>query len=204
WGFPMEMNMNNFTDRVKKVLQYAREESSRLGHDYIGTEHLLLGLVKEGQGVAIAVLSNLGIQLDALKKSIEDAVQSTSGAMVLSEVPYTPMAKQVIEMAVQEAREMGNNYVGTEHLLLALTKNKNGIAAQILSVFGTDYKSVKEEVMSILSGGRNASAQSEQDKGNLPFVEHYGRDLTKLAAEGKLDPIVGRDNLRVLEGSVKL
>lgn len=186
--------MNNFTDRVKKVLQYSREESSRLGHDYIGTEHLLLGLVKEGQGVAIAVLSNLGIQLDALKKSIEDAVQSTSGAMVLSEVPYTPMAKQVIEMAVQEAREMGNNYVGTEHLLLALTKNKNGIAAQILSVFGTDYKSVKEEVMSILSGGRNASStQSEQDKGNLPFVEHYGRDLTKLAAEGKLDPIVGRD-----------
>ena len=185
--------MNNmFTDRVKKVLQFAREESSRLGHDYIGTEHLLLGLVKEGQGVAVAVLANMGIQLDALKKSIEDAVQASSGAMVLSEVPFTPMAKQVLEIAAQEAREMNNNYIGTEHLLLALTKNKNGIAAQILSVFGTDYKSVKEEVMSILSGNRSTQG-NEQDKKNLPFIEHYGRDLTKMAKEGKLDPIVGRD-----------
>ncbi len=180
-----------FTDRVKKVLQYAREESSRLGHDYIGTEHLLLGLVKEGQGVAVAVLSNLGIQLDALRKSIEDAVQSSSGAMMLSEVPFTPMAKQVLEIAAQEARDMSNNYIGTEHLLLALTKNKNGIAAQILSVFGTDYKAVKEEVMSILSGSRETNSDA-QDKGNLPFIEHYGRDLTKLAREEKLDPIVGR------------
>jgi len=189
----MEMFMNHmFTDRVKKVLQYAREESSRLGHDYIGTEHLLLGLVKEGQGVAVAVLSNMGIQLDALKKSIEDAVQSSSGAMLLSEVPFTPMAKQVLEIAAQEAREMNNNYIGTEHLLLALTKNKNGIAAQILSVFGTDYKSVKEEVTSILSGNVNAQ-DAGQGKNNLPFIEHYGRNLTRLAKEGKLDPIIGRE-----------
>ncbi len=189
----MEIFMNHmFTDRVKKVLQYAREESSRLGHDYIGTEHLLLGLVKEGQGVAVAVLSNMGIQLDALKKSIEDAVQSSSGAMLLSEVPFTPMAKQVLEIAAQEAREMNNNYIGTEHLLLALTKNKNGIAAQILSVFGTDYKSVKEEVTSILSGNVN-SQDAEQGKNSLPFVEHYGRNLTKLATEKKLDPIIGRE-----------
>ncbi len=181
-----------FTDRVKKVLQYAREESSRLGHDYIGTEHLLLGLVREGQGVAVAVLANMGIQLDALKKSIEDAVQASTGAMVLSEVPFTPMAKQVLEIATQEARDMNNNYIGTEHLLLALTKNKNGIAAQILSVFGTDYKSVKEEVMSILSVNRSAQ-ETGQEKNNLPFIEHYGRDLTKLAKEGKLDPTVGRD-----------
>jgi len=185
--------MNNmFTDRVKKVLQFAREESSRLGHDYIGTEHLLLGLVKEGQGVAVAVLSNMGIQLDALKKSIEDAVQTSSNAMMLSDVPFTPMAKQVLEIAAQEAREMNNNYIGTEHLLLALTKNKNGIAAQILSVFGTDYKAVKEEVMSILSGSRS-SRPEESEKCNLPFIEHYGRDLTLLAKEGKLDPIIGRD-----------
>ncbi|MFC1538553.1 ATP-dependent Clp protease ATP-binding subunit [Candidatus Latescibacterota bacterium] len=187
--------MNNmFTDRVKKVLQYAREESSRLGHDYIGTEHLLLGLVKEGQGVAVAVLSNLGIQLDALKKSIEDAVQSSSGAMMLTEVPFTPMAKQVLELATQEAREMSNNYIGTEHLLLALAKNKNGIAAQILSVFGTDYKAIKQEVTSILSGHMNSQETiTQQDKNNLPFIEHYGRNLTKLAKEGKLDPIVGRE-----------
>ncbi len=185
--------MNNmFTDRVKKVLQFAREESSRLGHDYIGTEHLLLGLVKEGQGVAVAVLSNMGIQLDALKKSIEDAVQTSSNSMMLSDVPFTPMAKQVLEIAAQEAREMSNNYIGTEHLLLALTKNKNGIAAQILSVFGTDYKSVKEEVMSILSGSRS-SRPEESEKSNLPFIEHYGRDLTLLAKEGTLDPIIGRD-----------
>jgi len=185
--------MNNmFTDRVKKVLQYSREESARLGHDYIGTEHLLLGLVKEGQGVAVAVLSNLGIQLDALKRAIEDAVQTSSGSMVLSEVPFTPMAKQVLEIAAQEAREMNNNYIGTEHLLLALTKNKNGIAAQILSVYGTDYKAVKEEVMSILSGSKKFSRQ-DQEKGNLPFIEHYGRDLTELARQNKLDPIVGRD-----------
>ena len=156
--------MNNmFTDRVKKVLQYSREESSRLGHDYIGTEHLLLGLVKEGQGVAVAVMANLGIQLDSLKRSIEDAVQTSTSSMLLSDVPFTPMAKQVLEMAAQEAREMNNNYIGTEHLLLALTKNKNGIAAQILSVYGTDYKNVKEEVMSILSGSRRIS-KSEQEK----------------------------------------
>ncbi len=185
--------MNNmFTDRVKKVLQYSREESARLGHDYIGTEHLLLGLVKEGQGVAVAVLANLGIQLDSLKKSIEDAVQSSSASMVLSEAPFTPMAKQVLEIAAQEAREMNNNYIGTEHLLLALTKNKNGIAAQILSVYGTDYKSVKEEVLSILSGNKKLS-NAEQDKNNLPFIEHYGRDLTELARQNKLDPIIGRD-----------
>jgi len=184
--------MNNmFTDRVKKVLQYSREESARLGHDYIGTEHLLLGLVKEGQGVAVAVLSNMGIQLEALKRSIEDAVQSTSGAMVLSDVPFTPMAKQVLEIAALEAREMNNNYIGTEHLLLALTKNKNGIAAQILSVFGTDYKSVKEEVMSVLSGNKKLS-KGDQDKSGLPFLEHYGRDLTELARQDKLDPIIGR------------
>ena len=181
-----------FTDRVKKVLQFSREESARLGHDYIGTEHLLLGLVKEGQGVAVAVLSNLGIQLDTLKKSIEDAVQTTTSSMVLSEVPFTPMAKQVLEIAAQEAREMNNNYIGTEHLLLALTKNKNGIAAQILNVYGTDYKAVKEEVMSILSGSKKMS-KADPDKGNLPFVEHYGRDLTELARQNKLDPIVGRD-----------
>jgi len=185
--------MNNmFTDRVKKVLQYSREESARLGHDYIGTEHLLLGLVKEGQGVAVAVLANLGIQLDMLKKSIEDAVQTSSSSMVLSDVPFTPMAKQVLEIAAQEAREMNNNYIGTEHLLLALTKNKNGIAAQILNVYGTDYKAVKEEVMSILSGEKRMP-KVEQEKGNLPFIEHYGRDLTELARQGKLDPIVGRD-----------
>ena len=184
--------MNNmFTDRVKKALQFSREESARLGHDYIGTEHLLLGLVKEGQGVAIAVLSNMGIQLDALKRSIEDAVQTTSGSMVLSDVPFTPMAKQVLEIAAIEAREMNNNYIGTEHLLLALTKNKNGIAAQILSVFGTDYKSVKEEVTSVLSGNKKLS-KGDQEKSGLPFLEHYGRDLTELARQDKLDPIIGR------------
>ena len=185
--------MNNmFTDRVKKVLQFSREESARLGHDYIGTEHLLLGLVKEGQGVAVAVLANMGIQIDSLRKSIEDAVQTTSASMVLSEVPFTPMAKQVLEIAAQEAREMNNNYIGTEHLLLALTKNKNGIAAQILNVYGTDYKSVKEEVMSILSGNTKIS-KTGQDKSNMPFIDHYGRDLTELARQNKLDPIVGRD-----------
>ena len=186
--------MNNmFTNRVKKVLQYSREESARLGHDYIGTEHLLLGLVKEGQGVAVAVLNNLGIQLDALKRSIEDAMQSSSGgSMVLSDVPFTPMAKQVLEIAAQEAREINNNYIGTEHLLLALTKNKNGIAAQILSVYGTDYKRVKEEGLSILSGNKKMS-ESGKEKSNLPFIEHYGRDMTELARQNKLDPIIGRD-----------
>lgn len=191
--------MNNmFTDRVKKVLQYAREESVRLGDDYIGTEHLLLGLVKEGQGVAVAVLANMGIQLDALKKSIEDAVQTSSGGMMLTEVPFTPMAKQVLEIAAQEAREMNNNYIGTEHLLMALTKNKNGIAAQILNVFGTDYKSVKEEVLSIISGSKKTQ-KGDQEKGGMPFIEHYGRDLTELARQGKLDPIIGRTGNRTNE-----
>ena len=148
--------------------------------------------MKEGQGVAVAVLNNLGIQLDALKRSIEDAMQTSSGSMVLSDVPFTPMAKQVLEIAAQEAREINNNYIGTEHLLLALTKNKNGIAAQILSVYGTDYKSVKEEVVSILSGNKKMS-EPGKEKGNLPFIEHYGRDMTELARQNQLDPIIGRD-----------
>ena len=161
--------MNNmFTDRVKKVLQFAREESARLGHDYIGTEHLLLGLVKEGQGVAVAVLANMGIQLDTLKRSIEDAVQTSSSSMILSEVPYTPLAKQVLENSANEAREMKNNYIGTEHLLLALVKNKNGIAAQILSVYGVDYQTVREEVNLILSGDSTKSKGS--DKSKTPFL----------------------------------
>jgi len=123
---------NMFTDNVKRVLQLAREESGRLGHDYIGTEHLLLGLIKQGEGVAVTALINMGLDLEMLRQSIEDAVASSSTgmSMPIGQPPFTPRAKQILEDAHNEARQMKNQYVGTEHLLLALIKHKEGIASQ--------------------------------------------------------------------------
>jgi len=181
-----------FTDRVRKVIHLAREESNRLGHNYIGTEHLLLGLIREGGGVAITVLLNLGLELDQIKQALEDAIQPSGGAMMVGQIPFTPRAKQTLEVAAGEAQEMGTKYIGTEHLLLALLKDREGIAAQILASFGTDYEMVKEEVMSVLTG-RSARKKGVQKKSKTPFLDHFGRDITALAKADKLDPVIGRD-----------
>jgi ATP-dependent Clp protease ATP-binding subunit ClpC len=184
--------MNNmFTDGVKRVMQYAREESARLGHNYIGTEHLLLGIIKEGKGKAVTVLTNLGLNLETVKQSVEDYVATSGGTMTIGEVPFTPRAKQILEVAANEAKEMKTQFVDVEHLLLALLKDKEGVAAQILAAFGVDYKTAIEETVAVLEG-KTTGQKEKGKKSKTPFLDHFGRDMTQLAREGKLDPVIGR------------
>ncbi|MBI4530452.1 MAG: ATP-dependent Clp protease ATP-binding subunit [Candidatus Latescibacteria bacterium] len=186
------MSKFNPTERVKKVMQYAQEESARLGHSYVGTEHLLLGLIREGKGKGATVLMNLGLNLEAVKQQILDYVSSSGNVIPAGQqVPFTPRAKHILEVAHNEATEMKTPYVGTEHLLLALVRDKEGVAAQILAGFGIDDKVVREEVTALITG--KPSQRGEKRKSRTPFLDHFGRDLTQLAREGKLDPIIGRD-----------
>jgi len=185
--------MNNmFTDGVKRVMQFAREESARLGHNYIGTEHLLLGIIKEGKGKAVTVLTNLGLNLETVKQSIEDYVATSGGTMTIGEVPFTPRAKQILEVAANEAKDMKTQFVDVEHLLLALLKDKEGVAAQILAAFGVDYKTAMEETVAVLEG-KTTGSKEKGKKSKTPFLDHFGRDLTQMAREGKLDPVIGRE-----------
>ena len=184
--------MNNmFTDGVKRVMQLAREESARLGHNYIGTEHLLLGIIKDGKGKAVTVLTNLGLSLETVKQSVEDYVATSGGTMTIGEVPFTPRAKQILEVAANEAKEMKTQFVDVEHLLLALLKDKEGVAAQILAAFGVDYKTAMEETLAVLEG-KTTGRKEKGKKSKTPFLDHFGRDLTQLAREAKLDPVIGR------------
>ncbi len=184
--------MNNmFTDGVKRVMALAREESARLGHNYIGTEHLLLGIIKDGKGKAVTILTNLGLNLETVKQSIEDYVATSGGTMTIGEVPFTPRAKQILEVAAAEAKEMKTQFVDVEHLLLALLKDKEGVAAQILSAFGVDYKGAYEEAVAVIEG-KPSGRKEKGKKSKTPFLDHFGRDLTQLAREGKLDPVIGR------------
>ena len=156
--------MNNmFTDGVKRVMQLAREESARLGHNYIGTEHLLLGIIKDGKGKAVTVLTNLGLSLETVKQSVEDYVATSGGTMTIGEVPFTPRAKQILEVAANEAKEMKTQFVDVEHLLLALLKDKEGVAAQILAAFGVDYKTADGRDASGF-GGKDDGAEGEGQK----------------------------------------
>jgi ATP-dependent Clp protease ATP-binding subunit ClpC len=181
-----------FTDRVKKVMQIAREEAVRLGNDYVGTEHLLMGLIKEGDGVAVAVLRSMSVDLEELSANIEKAITSTGGMMTIGQMlPFTPRAKKVLEIAANEARSMSHKYIGTEHLLLALMKDTESTASNALASAGLEYDKVKEEINRVLRGGETASAPKEKSK--TPFLDHFGRDLTALAREGKLDPVIGRE-----------
>lgn len=182
---------NMFTDGVKRVMQFAREESARLGHNYIGTEHLLMGIIKEGKGKAVTVLTNLGLNLENIKQSVEDYVTTSGSTMAIGEVPFTPRAKQILEVAANEAKEMKTQFVDIEHLLLALLKDKEGVAAQILAAFGVDYKTAMEETLAVLEG-KTTGRKEKGKKSKTPFLDHFGRDLTELAREGKLDPVVGR------------
>ena len=181
-----------FSDQVKQVMQLAREEAARLGHNYIGTEHLLLGIIRGGKSTAVQVLTNLNLNLESIKQSIDDFVASSGSSMTMGEVPFTPRAKQILEIAANEAKEMKSRVVRTSHLLLALLKDKDGVAAQILVTFGVDHRTAKEEVIAVLQG-KSSSGRREKKKSKTPFLDHFGRDLTDLARQGKLDPTIGRD-----------
>lgn len=186
---------DKFTERVRKVMFLAREESGRLQHDYIGTEHLLLGLVREGEGIAVAVLINLGLDLDQIRKAIEETIPAPGGTALIGEVPFTPSAKKVLELSVEEARSLGHSYVGTEHLLLGLIKEGEGIAARVLKRMEGNVERVRAETLKLL-GGEPASSTPEKKaaKSKTPALDHFCRDLTQMARDGKLDPIIGRDH----------
>ena len=198
------MNGYNFTDRVRKVLQMAREEAARLHHEYVGTEHILLGLIREGEGVAAAVLTNLNVDLEDIQQKIEETVKKGKAAAAAGpDLPYTSRAKKVLELAMTEARELNHSYVGTEHLLLGLLREEKGIAAQVLTDAGVNLEQSRAETLRLLgsdmpqatAGGGSAqpsSAPKSEKKSKTPALDHFCRDLTQLAAEGQLDPTIGR------------
>ena len=183
---------NNFSSRVQMVIQFAREEALRLGHDYIGTEHLLLGLVREGEGIAVEILKNLGCDLDELKRSVEDAVRSSGDTMTIGNIPFTKRAEKILKVAYVEAEKYKSDIVGTEHLLLALVKEKEGVAAQVLVNFDVTYDAVREELENILRGSPSTREESQQ-RSKTPALDHFGRNLTELARKGEIDPIIGRE-----------
>jgi ATP-dependent Clp protease ATP-binding subunit ClpC len=182
-----------FTERARKAIEYARDEAARLKHDYIGTEHLLLGLLRLGEGKAVEVLINIGIDLNELGQSVEDVVQPSGGTMAIGQLPLTARAKKLLEVSAQEARALRSKDIDTEHLLLAMLRDEEGVAAQVLSMYDLDYQEVQEELKNIDSGKPSSFARKRK-KSKTPALDHFGRDLTELARRGKLDPIIGRDN----------
>ncbi len=184
---------NNFSSRVQMVIQFSREEALRLGHDYIGTEHLLLGLIREGEGIAVEILRNLGCDLDEIKRSVEDSVKPSGETMTIGNIPFTKRAEKILKMAYVEAEKYKSDIIGTEHLLLALVKEKDGVAAQVLLSFDVTYETVREELENILRGAPTGREAASQQKTKTPALDHFGRDLTELARKNELDPIIGRD-----------
>ncbi len=197
-----------FTDRARKVMALANQEAQRFNHEYIGTEHVLLGLVKEGSGVGANVLKNLGVDLRKVRLEVEKLVKSGPEMVTMGKLPQTPRAKKVIEYAIEEARNLNHNYVGTEHLLLGLLREQDGVAAQVLMNLGLKLEEVREEVLNLL-GASNAepeemSGQVPAEAGGIPSprkktatsrtpaLDSFGRDLTAMARQGKLDPVIGR------------
>ncbi len=187
-----------FTDRARKVMALANQEAQRFNHEYIGTEHILLGLVKEGSGVGATVLKNLDIDLRKVRLEVEKLVKSGPDMVTMGKLPQTPRAKKVIEYAIEEARNLGHNYVGTEHLLLGLLRERDGVAAQVLMNLGLKLEEVREEVLNLLGAGVESEANPEsketKTKSRTPALDSFGRDLTELAREGALDPVIGRTN----------
>ncbi len=192
-----------FTDRARKVMALANQEAQRFNHDYIGTEHILLGLVKEGSGVGANVLKNLGVDLRKVRLEVEKLVRSGPEMVTMGKLPQTPRAKRVIEFAIEEARNLNHNYVGTEHVLLGLLREQDGVAAQVLMNLGLKLEDVREEVLNLLgagvepeetsiAGGPPEMASKKSGKSKTPALDSFGRDLTELAREGKLDPVIGR------------
>lgn len=193
-----------FTDRARKVMALANQEAQRFNHEYIGTEHVLLGLVKEGSGVGANVLKNLDVDIKKLRLEIEKLVKSGPDMVTMGKLPQTPRAKKVIEYAIEEARALNHNYVGTEHILLGLLRETEGIAAQVLMNLGLKLEDVRQEVLNLLGAGVDNSYQgmgmklgptaTQKQKSKTPALDSFGRDLNELAANEKLDPVIGRLN----------
>ncbi len=205
-----------FTDRARKVMQLANQEAQRFNHEYIGTEHILLGLVKEGSGVAANVLKNLDVDLRKIRLEVEKLVQSGPEMVTMGKLPQTPRAKKVIEYSMEEARNLNHNYVGTEHILLGLLREQEGVAAQVLMNLGLKLDEVRDEVLNLLGhglegnegdrGGRESlsteSSSAKGGKSKTPALDSFGRDLTELASQGQLDPVIGRE--REIERAIQI
>ena len=198
-----------FTERARKVMALANQEAQRFNHEYIGTEHVLLGLVKEGTGVGANVLKNLEVELHKVRMEVEKLVKAGPDMVTMGKLPQTPRAKKVIEYAIEEARNLNHNYVGTEHILLGLLREHDGVAAQVLMNLGLKLEEVREEVLNLLGagvepdeaaamsgpeGGEKSSARGGKTKSKTPALDNFGRDLTDLAREGNLDPVIGRQD----------
>ena len=179
-----------FTERARRVIILAREEAERHHHEYLGTEHILLGMLKDGGGIAITVLQKAGLSIDQIRMEIERHLPRNANALIVGEIPFTPKAKKVLEYGVEEARLMGHNYIGTEHLLLGLLKEKEGIAAKVLNALGIRLVETREKILNLLQ----EPATKTKEKSKTPALDEFGRDLTELAQVGKLDPVIGREN----------
>src|SRR5437763_5108891 len=187
-----------FTDRARRVLVLAQEEARLLNHNYIGTEHILLGLIHEGEGLAAEALESLGIALEGVRQQVEEIIgqgqQAPSG-----HIPFTPRAKKVLELSLREALQLGHNYIGTEHMLLGLVREGEGVAAQVLVNLGADLSRVRQQVIQLLSGYQGKESASggpssgQEPPSGSPVLDRFGRNLTTLARERKLDPVIGRD-----------
>ncbi len=185
----MAEKFDKFTDRARKVLTLAQEEAQRFNHNYIGTEHLLLGLVREGDGVAAKVLANMGVQLPKVRSAVEFII-GRGESMIMGEIGLTPRAKKVIELAVDEARRLNHHYIGTEHLLLGLVREGEGVAAGVLESLGVNLEKVRAQVMQVVS--QSASYQQSKQQTKTPYMDALGFDLTEAARTNKLGPLIGR------------
>jgi ATP-dependent Clp protease ATP-binding subunit ClpC len=192
----------NFSERVQEVIRLSREEALRLGHDYIGTEHLLLGIIREGQGIAVQILRDQEVDLVKLKKAIEDTVRTSGGTLTIGNIPLTKQAEKVLKITQIESKIYKSDVIGTEHILLSLLRDEDNIATQILHQFNVTYDNARSELNNILSNKETGKSSSQQsfagttkkvDKTKTPVLDNFGRDLTKLAIDDKLDPVIGRE-----------
>src|SRR3954464_2199681 len=188
----MADRFDKFTERARKVLQLAQEEAQRFNHNYIGTEHLLLGLVREGEGVAAKVLANLGVELNKVRSAVEFII-SRGDRTVTGDIGLTPRAKKVIELSVDEARRLNHHYIGTEHLLLGLVREGEGIAAGVLESLGVSLDKVRNQVIYVLNQSAAYSPQESRHSSKTPVIDQLGMDLTAAARANKLDPCIGRE-----------
>ncbi|MEI6625101.1 MAG: Clp protease N-terminal domain-containing protein, partial [Thermoleophilia bacterium] len=192
-----------FTERARQVVVLAQDEARALKHNYIGTEHILLGLLREEEGLAARVLDSLDITVEDVRANVARIV-GQGEEVTTGQIPFTPRAKKVLELALREALSLGHNYIGTEHILLGLVRENEGVAARILLDFDADAEKIRNEIIRMLSGpgrrsqsggtaaGAGAGAGSPESKKSSKLLDQFGRNLTKLATEGKLDPVVGR------------
>src|ERR1700722_12351219 len=202
-----EESMQNFTPRAQQVLALARKEADRFNHNFVGTEHLLLGLIKLGQGVAVNVLQKMGLDLETVCMEVEKQVGPGPDQKMIGNIPYTPRVKKVLALASKEAKNLNHTYVGTEHILLGLLREGDGVAARVLKNLDVDIEQTRQEILKELdpqfasaeesqAGGEQSPERAPEKKGEVktPALKAFGRDLTEIARKGDMDPVIGRQN----------